>query len=118
MAGRIKREVALIILEEINDPRIKRITIMRVEVTKDLGYAKIYFTSDLDEKGKEAISIALRRAGSFIRKSLAERISLRFMPHVSFVEDVKEEKVTVVEEILEKLAKEKQKDIGANGKDQ
>ena len=39
----IKKEIAQIIANEINDPRIKNIVITEVDVSKDLKHAKIFY---------------------------------------------------------------------------
>ncbi|MBM3246698.1 MAG: 30S ribosome-binding factor RbfA, partial [Candidatus Omnitrophica bacterium] len=78
VAEAIKKEVSLIIHDELKDPRLGFITITRVEVTADLRQAKIFFSvlgKDEDyKKSKDALDSAL----GFIRRLIGQRISLRF----------------------------------------
>ena len=53
VAELIKREVSIILLSRVRDPRLKRFTITRVKVSQDLRQAKvfIYFPEgDKEEK--------------------------------------------------------------------
>lgn len=47
------REISRIILEEIKDPNIKFVTLTGCDVTNDLSFAKVYFTSLNREKKKK-----------------------------------------------------------------
>lgn len=86
--GEMKRELAEII-RLLKDPRIPELTsVMDVEVTKDLKYAKVYvsvFEAD-EEKQKDAIR-GLKSSAGFIRQELKKRIALRQIPELSFVLD-------------------------------
>ena len=48
----LRQEISLIVQTEIKDPRIGFITITKVELTKDLRYARIYFSILGDAKSK------------------------------------------------------------------
>jgi len=81
----IKEEVGTIIHDELKDPCIGFATVTRVELSPDLKYAKIY-VSVLGE-GSDKTFIALERAKGYIRKLLAQRIKMRFIPELAFRED-------------------------------
>ena len=72
LSALIKREISVILTGEINDPRIHHITIGRVEITRDLRIAKIYYTTTVEEDRKGEMTKGLTSAGSYIRKALAE----------------------------------------------
>ena len=101
----IKKEVSMIILDELKDPRLGFVTITRTEVTPDLRNVKIFFSvlgKDEDyQKTKEALDSGL----GFIRKLLAQRIRLRFAPEIMFKEDRSSEYSIRIEEILHELHK-------------
>ena len=80
----IQRELSYILANEIKNPHIKFITITAVDVTSDLSYAKVYFTTLGEEK--ETLK-ALKSAKGFIRKTLADRIELRHIPELEFIYD-------------------------------
>jgi len=46
VSDQIQRDLATLIQREIKDPRLGMVTISHVKVSKDLGYADVYFTFD------------------------------------------------------------------------
>lgn len=80
----LQKEISYIIANEVKNPNVKFITITACDVTNDLSYAKVYFTTMEDKK--EALE-GLKSAKGFIRKSLADRIELRHIPDLEFLYD-------------------------------
>lgn len=99
----IKKEVSIIIHDELKDPRLGFVTITDVEVSQDLRYAKIFFSvlgkEEEHKKTKEALDSAL----GFIRKLIAQRIKLRFAPEIVFKEDKSIDYSIKIEEILNEI---------------
>lgn len=79
----IQRELAFIIQREMADPRVQWVTISAVKLTRDMAYAKIYFTL-MEESQKEAVTLVLNAASGFLRGLLAKKVSLRHTPHLEF----------------------------------
>jgi len=81
----IKKEVALIIQQEVKDPRISFLTVTSVKVSKDLRNADIYFAihEETEERIQDSLK-ALKSAGGFIRRLLGQRIVLRYLPTLKF----------------------------------
>lgn len=75
------------IIREVKDPRVSNalITITAADVTADLKYAKIFYSS-MTGDDKE-IAKGLKSATGFIRRELAHRLNLRITPELSFVYD-------------------------------
>ena len=96
----IQREISYIIANEVKNPNIKFITITAVDVTSDLSYAKVYFTT-LDDI-KETLN-GLNSAKGFIRKSLADRIELRHIPELEFIYDKSIEYGKRIEEKIKEI---------------
>ena len=69
----MQRELSYILNNEVKNPNIKFITITACDVTSDLSFAKVYFTTLGDSK--ETLK-ALKSAKGYIRKTLADRIEL------------------------------------------
>ncbi len=101
----ILREVSGILQSDIGDPRVKHVTITRVEVTRDLRMARIYYTLP-ENSDKEEVAKGLKSSGSFIRKELAERVSLKYIPHVSFREDREKERQESIDRLFGKIEEE------------
>lgn len=77
------KEISYIIMEEIKDPNIRFVTLTGCDVTNDLSYAKVYFTTLKDEYKEETLK-ALNKAANFIELELSKRIQIRKMPQISF----------------------------------
>ena len=84
----ILREMSMIIREDLKDPRIHPMTsVMAVEVTPDLKFAKIFVSVMGDDEAKEKTMQGLKKSASFARHQLAERMNLRYTPELTFILD-------------------------------
>lgn len=77
----IMRAISEVIREEVSDPRLQDIIVLDVEITKDLKKAEIFYTLIKEE---EKIAEILEKAKGFIRKKIAERIELKYVPEIYF----------------------------------
>ena len=96
----VQREIANIVLNEIDDPLIGFVTITDVEMSADLMHAKVYFSVLGDDEAKEDAGRGLRRAGKFIRGLIGDRMDLRSVPVLRFHLDETAEKAQRIEQIL------------------
>ena len=79
----IKRELSDIIRNEIRDPRLSAmVSVTRVEVTKDLSYAKVFVSIFGDENAKTETFSALKSSVGFIRREIGHRVKLRCTPEI------------------------------------
>ncbi len=85
VAEQIRQELADILWREVQDPRVKGVTLTSVEVTSDLEHAKIWFTL-LTGEAKDVIK-GLQSATGFLRRELAHRMRLRLVPSLTFLYD-------------------------------
>ncbi len=85
VAEQIKKEVSQILQSEIKDPRITGfLSVTDVEITRDLGVAKIFVSIYGTESEKQLTLKALESAQGFIRTEIGKRIQFRHVPEVSF----------------------------------
>lgn len=84
VAEEIKREVSAIVANEVKDPRLGMLSITDVDVSRDLSFAKIYFSLLGSEEERANTLEGLDRAKGFIRSELAKRIRVRHIPEISF----------------------------------
>ena len=96
----MQKELSYIIANEVKNPNIKFVTITDVDVTSDLSFAKVYFTT-LDDI-KETLN-ALKSAKGFIKKTLADRIELRHIPELEFIYDESIEYGKRIEEKIKEI---------------
>lgn len=87
VAEQLQRELAVLIRDEVKDPRLGMVSISGVEVSRDMAHAKI-FVSVLGEGqiAKESLEV-LTRAASFLRRELGRRMLLRSVPQLRFIHD-------------------------------
>lgn len=83
----IKREI-ISIMRELKDPRISgMLTVVKVDVSNDLSYAKIYISAmEGIEVAKSSVK-GLTSAAGYIRKQLGTRLHLRKSPELKFIAD-------------------------------
>jgi ribosome-binding factor A len=87
IADQIQRELSALIAGELKDPRVRLVTITGVELTPDLAYAKVYFTSLAEAAEREATLAGLQNAAGFLRATLGSRIRVHTTPELRFVYD-------------------------------
>lgn len=88
MSEDIKREI-IAVMRELKDPRVsgKILTVVRVEVSSDLTYAKVYVSAlDGIASAKEACK-GLVSATGHIRHEIGSRLRLRKAPELKFIAD-------------------------------
>ena len=82
------REVAAnAILFEIKDPRVKNVTVTRAEVSADLQHAKVFVSIMGTEKEQQLSMHGLKSAAGFVQTKVADRLTTRYVPHITFVLD-------------------------------
>jgi len=113
-AEAIREVVAMAILTEIRDPRVKNITVIGVEVAPDMREAKVLI-SIMGSESQQATSLrGLKNSAGFLQSKIAERIDTRYTPKLTFVADEGVKKSLAVAQILDQIALEKQESDAAN----
>ncbi len=102
IASDIEKEVSNILANEANDSLLKTITVTGCEVTNDLSFAKIYFTS-MSDLSKEQLEKELEEAAGYIRGELSKRIEVRHTPKLRFSYDTSIEYGKRIEERIKEL---------------
>lgn len=102
----VRRELANII-RELKDSRIPMMTsVVSVNVTNDLRYAKAYISVMGDEATKKKAMEGLKSAAGFIRRELGKRIEIRYTPEFVFELDNSIEHGAHIEELLRNVNKD------------
>jgi ribosome-binding factor A len=83
----LHQELGRMLLRELKDPRIGRVTITRVRVTDDLKHARAFVAAAGDAEAVARALEGLRSAAGFLRGELARRLHLRYAPEVLFEAD-------------------------------
>jgi ribosome-binding factor A len=103
VAELIHRELSILFLQGVKDPRLAGVTITGVEVTKDLLLARVYFTVFEAEDGGKGALAGLEHAKGFLRTQLAERVELRFVPDLIFAQDKSAQYGQRIDALLDQL---------------
>ena len=89
VADAIQRSLALLIQQEVRDPRVGMVNINDVTVTRDLSYAKVFVTlvgAEDDEACETSVAI-LNKASPFLRNLVAKELTTRITPRLQFFYD-------------------------------
>lgn len=109
-AEAIREVVAMSILTDIRDPRVKDVTVLGVEVAADMREAKVSVSVMGDETQQNLSLRGLQNSAGFLQAKIADRIETRYIPKLRFVLDQGVKNVLAVGEILERIREEKEGD--------
>ena len=87
VAQAIRQVVSTAILTELRDPRVKKVTVLNVEVPPDLRSAKVYVSVMGEEREGHLVLRGLQSARGFLQSRIADEIDLRWTPILEFVLD-------------------------------
>jgi ribosome-binding factor A len=109
IADRIKRDLTLLFMHEISDPRLEGVTITTVDVDREISFADIYISAFDGLDRKSEILAALKKASGFIRSQMASSMShLRSFPQLRFHWDPIPERVDRLDQIFAELDEEEE----------
>ena len=84
VSDEIQKILVRILQRNAKDPRLKWITVTAVEVSKDLSFAKVYYSSLSNNYDVEK---ALVKSLGFFKTCLSKEISTRVAPNLKFILD-------------------------------
>lgn len=87
VAQAIRQVVSTAILTELRDPRVKKVTVLNVEVPADLRSAKVYVSVLGEEREGHLVLRGLQSARGFLQSRIADELDLRWTPILDFVLD-------------------------------
>ncbi len=114
VAELVREIVASAILLELRDPRIRGVTVTRVEVSSDLRHAKVY-VSIMDEANESEVLAGLNSARSYLRAKLARGLRTKQIPQLRFIVDHGVKHSIQVSMILDQLAREREQNALRDG---
>lgn len=101
VSGLLRRELAVLIQRELNDPKIGFVGVSDVEVSGDLSFAKVYITHFNPDQVKDSMR-ALNRSGGFLRARLGEMLRMRVIPELRFIHDDSVERGEHIDRLIER----------------
>jgi ribosome-binding factor A len=113
LGSTIQRELAAMILRDLQDPRITGLpSITRVKVSPDLSIADVYVTIMGTEGHQQAALNALKHSAGLMRTKLTKILSIRVAPFLKFHLD---ESLKKELEVLEAIRKANEEDRARTG---
>lgn len=101
----IKKELSQILLREGEFPKDVLVTITRVETTVNLRESKVFLSVWPEEKRKKFLE-NLSKKVYFLQQKLNQRLKIKIIPKILFLEEKRMAEAEKIEKILEKLKKE------------
>jgi ribosome-binding factor A len=86
VSKQMQRELAEILRQDLKDPRLGMITLQEVRASRDLSFAKVYFTLMGEADLKEQLRL-LKDSTPFLRREIGRRMRLRILPQLEFLYD-------------------------------
>jgi ribosome-binding factor A len=116
----LTEELALLIASELTDPRLEdaMVTVTDVQVSPDLGNARVYIQHALPDNQTRNVLSALQHSSTFLRRALVENLHLRVVPELHFSVDETEKRAHRIDEILGQIAAQQtNKPVALDGTD-
>jgi len=80
----LQEELSTLIQQEMQDPRLRGVTVTDVQISPDLGHARVYVSLLGEAAAQQDVLRALQHASGFMRRALSARLDLRRVPDFSF----------------------------------
>lgn len=119
VSDEILKTLVTVLRKKIRDPRLEWVNITSVEVSKDLSYAKVYYTSladksnanqDNDNVTDKDIQKVFAKSLGFFRSSIAREMMLRTTPNLKFIQDTSSAYGRKMDDLIKK-AREQDRDF-------
>ena len=107
ISSEIQKALMEIIFNEAKDDLLKSITITSCEVTNDMSFCRVYFTSLIDTDHKAMEKELNDDTASFLRTKLASYIDIRITPELMFKYDNSIAYGDNIERIINQIHEEK-----------
>ena len=106
VGDQILKEMALLFMNRVNDPRVKNATLTGIHLSDDLKNARVYYSVIGDNTEIRNTQAGLDSAKGFIKREISLRVNLRYMPDIVFKHDPTLEMGTQMEKLFDKIKSE------------
>lgn len=101
----IRQLIAELLMRRVKDPRVRDVSITRVELAKDYSTAKIFYNliggSDPAATAEAASGLASCRG--YLRGQIKKRVRLRVIPELIFIYDASLDRAMHIEELIDSI---------------
>lgn len=103
----LKEVITEVIRRDVHNPLVNEfVTVSRVDISKDMRYAKVYISMIGTEIEKQNTQEALQSAAGFISIMASKKVVMRFFPALTFRIDDTVDKHMRIEELLKEIRTE------------
>jgi len=105
----LKEVISEVIKRDVRNPHVTDLmSITRVQISKDLHYAKVYVSVIGAEQQKVETLDALNSAAGFIAVNSSKKVTMRYFPELTFKLDDSVDKHMRIEELLGQINQERE----------
>jgi ribosome-binding factor A len=102
----LKEVISEVIKRDVKNRKISDlITVTKVEITKDLHFAKVFISVIGTKEEKEKNIKELEKASGFISSQAAKKVTMRYFPSLTFKLDDSVDKFMQIEKVLQDIKK-------------
>ena len=105
VSDKVRLAISEVLLKDIVIINTGLITITRVTMSKDLRYAKIFFSHIHTKLNSSELEARLNQNKSKIRYYMGNKLEAQYVPQINFIFDKKYEKSTRIDNLLSKIKK-------------
>jgi ribosome-binding factor A len=106
IADSIRQEISLMLIKEMNDPRLEQVFVTDVRVDRELAYADVYVSALEGKPRSKEVLEGMESASGYFRRILATRVELRAFPRLRFHWDPTPEHAEHIEKLLAQIRQE------------
>lgn len=103
----ILKEIALLLLKRVKDPRIQGVTVTGIRLSNNLKLAKVYYSVMGEKNQIEKAQAGLDSAKGFIKREIGLRMELRYIPEILFLHDPSLESGSRMDRLFEEIGRNK-----------
>ena len=104
VAARILRLLNTLLQFEVKDPRLADVRVSAVDLSGDLGVAKVYYSTLVPDAESEQIDAAFGSARGFLRSKIGKALELRRVPELRFMQDHSAKRGLELSQLIEQSA--------------
>ena len=112
IAERIRSDLSALLLRgSIREPDVQGAIVSSVDVTNDLGVARVYLRlldPDVDAARRKRLLDAMGRAAGFVRRELSSSLGVRRVPELRFAWDDAQDHASHMEQLLADVRREEE----------
>ena len=103
VGDKILKEIAVLLLERVKDPRVRGVTVTGIRLSDDLKLGRIYYSVMGPRDQIKRAQAGLDSAKGFIKRQIGSRMGLRYVPEIIFAYDASMERGSHMDRLFEEM---------------